>query len=69
MVVFDRFVQCSFVLNVVLLSVVIFPFYREVMRRERKVFLDLRDESFQYERNNQRELDLLLKPLVGAESR
>jgi hypothetical protein len=52
MVVFDRFVQCPFVLDVVLLSVVILPFYREVVRRERKVFLDL-----------------LLEPLVGAESR
>lgn len=46
MVVFDRFVQRPFVLNVVLLSVVIFPFYREVMCRERKVFLDLRESEF-----------------------
>jgi hypothetical protein len=43
MVVFDRFVQCYFVLDVVLLSVVILPLYRELMRRERKVFLDLRE--------------------------
>ena len=47
----------------------ILPLYRELMRRERKVFLYLRDESFQYERNNQNGQDLLLKPLVGAESR
>ena len=69
MVVFDGFIQCHFVLDVVLLSVVILPLYRELMRRERKVFLYLRDESFQYERNNQNGQDLLLKPLVGAESR
>ncbi len=39
------------------------------MRRECKVFLDLRNESFQYERNNKSGEDLLLEPVVGAVSR
>ena len=69
MVVFDGFVQRHFVLDIVLLSVVIFPFYREVMGRKREVFLYLKGESFQYERNKQRGQDLLLEPIVGAVSR
>jgi hypothetical protein len=39
------------------------------MRRERKVFLYLKNESFQYERNKQRGQDLLLELRVGAVSR
>jgi hypothetical protein len=66
MVILNGFVQRHLVLDVVLLSVVILPFYRVLMRREPKVFLDLRDSSFQYERNNQKGQDLLPKPLVGA---
>lgn len=54
MIVFDSFVQRYFVLDVVLLPVVILPLYRELMRREREVFLYLKNKSFQYERKDQR---------------